>query len=352
MSLDELKKQKEELLKKLSNPEFLSNREKFEEASRELKTIEEKIFLFKEIEKLDKKINEAQEILKEANETELIDLANEEINKNLEKKQNIIEKLQKIEEKESENPDLKNNISGVILEIRPGTGGEEAALFASDLFRMYQKYANQKNWPVRIIDLNLTSLNGLKEGVLEIKSASAYEDLQYEAGVHRVQRIPVTEKSGRVHTSTATVAVIPQVKNPEIEIKPSDLEISFFRSSGPGGQNVQKVETAVRIIHKPTGLIVSCQSERSQSQNKEKAMEILKNKLFDIENKKRLTDESLKRKSQIGTAERAEKIRTYNFPQDRITDHRVKKSWHNLEEILAGNLDEIIETLKKEFHPE
>ncbi len=352
MPLDELKKQKEELLKKLSNPEFLSNREKFEEASRELKTIEEKIFLFKEIEKLDKKINEAQEILKEANETELIDLANEEINKNLEKKQNIIEKLQKIEEKENENSDLKNNISGVILEIRPGTGGEEAALFASDLFRMYQKYANQKNWPVRIIDLNLTSLNGLKEGVLEIKSASAYEDLQYEAGVHRVQRIPVTEKSGRVHTSTATVAVIPQVKNPEIEIKPSDLEISFFRSSGPGGQNVQKVETAVRIIHKPTGLIVSCQSERSQSQNKEKAMEILKNKLFDIENKKRLTDESLKRKSQIGTAERAEKIRTYNFPQDRITDHRVKKSWHNLEEILAGNLDEIIETLKKEFHPE
>ena len=352
MSLDELKKQKEELLKKLSNPEFLSNREKFEETSRELKAIEEKIFLFKEIEKLDKKINEAQEILKEANETELIDLANEEINKNLEKKQNIIEKLQKIEEKENENSDLKNNISGVILEIRPGTGGEEAALFASDLFRMYQKYANQKNWPVRIIDLNLTSLNGLKEGVLEIKSASAYEDLQYEAGVHRVQRIPVTEKSGRVHTSTATVAVIPQVKNPEIEIKPSDLEISFFRSSGPGGQNVQKVETAVRIIHKPTGLIVSCQSERSQSQNKEKAMEILKNKLFDIENKKRLTDESLKRKSQIGTAERAEKIRTYNFPQDRITDHRVKKSWHNLEEILAGNLDEIIETLKKEFHPE
>jgi len=352
MSLDELKKQKEELLKKLSNPEFLSNREKFEEASRELKAIEEKMFLLKEIEKLDKKINEAQEILKEANETELIDLANEEINKNLEKKQNIIEKLQKIEEKENENSDLKNNISGVILEIRPGTGGEEAALFASDLFRMYQKYANQKNWPVRIIDLNLTSLNGLKEGVLEIKSASAYEDLQYEAGVHRVQRIPVTEKSGRVHTSTATVAVIPQVKNPEIEIKPSDLEISFFRSSGPGGQNVQKVETAVRIIHKPTGLIVSCQSERSQSQNKEKAMEILKNKLFDIENKKRLTDESLKRKSQIGTAERAEKIRTYNFPQDRITDHRVKKSWHNLEEILAGNLDEIIETLKKEFHPE
>ena len=339
MSLDELKKQKEELLKKLSNPEFLSNREKFEEASRELKTIEEKIFLFKEIEKLDKKINEAQEILKEANETELIDLANEEINKNLEKKQNIIEKLQKIEEKENENSDLKNNISGVILEIRPGTGGEEAALFASDLFRMYQKYANQKNWPVRIIDLNLTSLNGLKEGVLEIKSASAYEDLQYEAGVHRVQRIPVTEKSGRVHTSTATVAVIPQVKNPEIEIKPSDLEISFFRSSGPGGQNVQKVETAVRIIHKPTGLIVSCQSERSQSQNKEKALSVLRSKLHQLaeQEKAKTMDELKGKKIKI---EWGNQVRSYIlYPYKMIRDEKTGQKNPRVEEVLEGNLD-------------
>jgi peptide chain release factor 1 len=220
------------------------------------------------------------------------------------------------------------------------------------LFEMYQKYAEKKGWKFIVLERKDNEYNGLRSATAQIIGENVYGVLKKENGVHRLVRIsPFSAKKLR-HTSFALVEVLPIIEEKEVPIKDEDLEISFFRSSGPGGQNVQKVETAVRIIHKPTGLIVSCQSERSQSQNKEKAMEILKNKLFDIENKKRLTDESLKRKSQIGTAERAEKIRTYNFPQDRITDHRVKKSWHNLEEILAGNLDEIIETLKKEFHPE
>ncbi|MGB9681134.1 MAG: peptide chain release factor 1 [Minisyncoccia bacterium] len=347
MNLKELKDKKENLLKKLSDPEFLSNKENFEKASKELKEIEQKLFYLKELEKIEKKIKEAQEILKDESDPELIALAEEEIQNNLEKKERLLKTIKEQEKQNNGNQGFKS----VILEIRPGTGGEEAALFAFDLFRMYQKYANKKGWPFRIIDMSFTSLEGLKEGILEIESPSAYENLKYEGGVHRVQRIPITEKSGRVHTSTATVAVIPQKENPSLEVKPSEIDISFFRSSGPGGQNVQKVETAVRIVHKPTGIVVTCQSERSQNQNRIKALEILKNKLIEIENQKRISEESFKRKSQIGKGERSEKIRTYNFPQDRVTDHRLKKSWHNLNEILEGNIDEIIESFKKEYPP-
>ena len=252
------------------------------------------------------------------------------------------------EQKSNSNYDQRS----ATLSVLAGAGGKDAEDWARMLFEMYQKYAEKKGWKFIVLERKDNEYNGLRSATAQIIGENVYGVLKKENGVHRLVRIsPFSAKKLR-HTSFALVEVLPIIEEKEIPIKDEDLEISFFRSSGPGGQNVQKVETAVRIIHKPTGLIVSCQSERSQSQNKEKAMEILKNKLFDIENKKRLTDESLKRKSQIGTAERAEKIRTYNFPQDRITDHRVKKSWHNLEEILAGNLDEIIETLKKEFHPE
>jgi len=342
MDLENLTKEKEQLLKKLSNPEFLSNSRNFEEASCRLKEIEQKINLLKEIKKAEKKITEAQEILAEASDKELLNLAEEEIKKNEEMKK---EALNLLENQESD----KTKIKSVILEIRAGTGGEEAALFAQDLFRLYQRYATKNNWSLKIINTSSTSLGGLKEGILEINGKAAYENLKFEGGVHRVQRIPETEKSGRVHTSTATIAILPQVENIQIDIRPEDIEETFYRSSGPGGQNVQKVESAVRLIHKPTGIIITCQSERYQKQNREKALEILRSKLWEIEQEKEFSQMTKERRNQIGHAERAEKIRTYNFPQDRVTDHRIKKSWHNMNNILEGNLEEIIEVLKKEF---
>jgi len=348
MELEKLEEEKEDLFKKLSDPGFLSNKKNFEEASRQLKKVEEKINFLKTLTKTEKKIKEAEEILAEATDDELLSLAEEDLKKNKGIKERILaEKAKKL----AENSGV-SEIKGIIVEIRAGTGGGEAALFAHDLFRMYNRYAETKGWPVKIIDMNKTALDGLKEGTMEINNKEAFNDLQYEAGVHRVQRIPATEKSGRIHTSTATVAILPQVKNVEIEIKTEDLEETFFRSSGPGGQNVQKVESAVRLVHKPTGLTVVCQSGRTQRGNREKALELLKNKVLIKAQEEVTGKEEKERRDQIGHAERSEKIRTYNFPQDRITDHRIKKSWHNIEQILGGNLDEIIKDIKKEYHQE
>jgi len=346
MRLEELEKEKEELFKKLSDPGFLSNKKDFEEASRQLKKIEEEINFLRTLAKIDKKIKGAEEILAEATDDELLSLAEEDIKKNKELKESLLAKL---EAKKLENSNT-TKIEGIIIEIRAGTGGGEAALFAQDLFRMYNRYADNKGWPIKIINMNKTALDGIKEGVMEINNKEAFENLKYEAGVHRVQRIPITEKSGRIHTSTATVAVLPQIKNIQIEIKPEDIEESFFRSSGPGGQNVQKVESAVRLVHKPSGLTVVCQSGRKQKENREKALELLKNKVLIKRQEETVGKEEKERRDQIGHAERSEKIRTYNFPQDRITDHRIKKSWHNIEQVLDGSLDAIIEDIKKEYH--
>ena len=348
MRLEKLEKEKEELFKKLSDPGFLSNRKNFEEASRQLKKIEEEINFLRTLAKIEKKIKEAEEILAEATDDELLSLAEEDIKKNKKLKESLLSKL---EAKKLENSNT-TKIEGIIIEIRAGTGGGEAALFAQDLFRMYNRYADNKGWPIKIINMNKTALDGIKEGVMEINNKEAFENLKYEAGVHRVQRIPLTEKSGRIHTSTATVAVLPQIKNIQIEIKPEDIEESFFRSSGPGGQNVQKVESAVRLVHKPSGLTVVCQSGRKQKENREKALELLKNKVLIKRQEETVGKEEKERRDQIGHAERSEKIRTYNFPQDRITDHRIKKSWHNIEQVLDGSLDAIIEDIKKEYHQE
>lgn len=239
--------------------------------------------------------------------------------------------------------------SEVIVEIRAGAGGEEAALFAVRLFEMYKKYAILEGWRLDVLDYSQTTLGGYKNMVFELAGKEVYDKMQYESGVHRVQRIPETEKSGRVHTSTATVAVLPKAKETDLEIKPEDLEISFYRSGGPGGQNVNKVSTAVRLAHKPSGLVVSSQKERSQARNKESALEILRAKLLDIKQRQETGFITEERRKQIGSADRSEKIRTYNFPQDRITDHRIKKSWGNIQKILDGHLDPLVDELAQEM---
>jgi peptide chain release factor 1 len=239
------------------------------------------------------------------------------------------------------------NPNSIIIEIRAGTGGEEAALFASDLFKMYSSYARSKDWKQKVLDSHLTSLGGVKQIVFQIKGDDAWPRLRYEGGVHRVQRTPQTEKGGRIHTSTATVAVLPKPKKEEIKIKPSDIKIDYYRASGPGGQYVNKRETAVRITHNSTGITVTSQTERNQLENKENAMSILSARLMERKMREQQEKMSGNRKDQIGSGERAEKIRTYNFPQSRITDHRINKSWHDLEKIMGGKLDKVTKKLMK-----
>ena len=238
-------------------------------------------------------------------------------------------------------------MSSIIMEIRGGAGGEEAALFARDLFKMYSKYAEMQGWEVKILDSNQTEIGGLKQIIFEIKGEDAFSKMKYEGGVHRVQRVPKTEKGNRIHTSTVSVAVLPASEKTKAEIKPGDLKIDIYKSSGPGGQNVNKRETAVRITHIPTGIVVSSQNERNQLRNKQNAISILDAKLQDLKERKEFEKLDEKRKTQIGWAQRSEKIRTYNFPQDRITDHRINKKWHNIEGIMEGKLKPIISALQK-----
>jgi len=237
--------------------------------------------------------------------------------------------------------------SSIIMEIRAGAGGEEAALFAADLFKMYSKYAVSQDWKQKTLDSHLTELGGIKQITFEIKGENTFSKMKYEAGVHRVQRIPETEKSGRIHTSTATVAVLPKPKTTDVNIRQDQIKIDHYRASGPGGQYVNTRDTAIRITHIPTGLVVTSQTERSQFQNKENALAILSARLLEKKQTEEMEKLGGERKAQIHAAMRAEKIRTYNFPQDRITDHRIKKKWHNLEDIMNGKLDKMLKTLQK-----
>ena len=238
----------------------------------------------------------------------------------------------------------------VIMEIRAGAGGEEAGLFAADLFRMYSRYASAKGWPTDVLSSNETGIGGFKEIIFEISGRSAYGKLKYESGVHRVQRVPVTESSGRIHTSTATVAVLPEAQEVDIAIDPNDLRIDTFRASGAGGQHVNKVDSAVRITHLPTGMVVTCQDERSQIKNRAKAMAVLRARLLDMERQRQFQEVSDARRSQVGTGDRSEKIRTYNYPQGRVSDHRIGLTLHNLESVLEGDLDEIIDAVAAADH--
>ena len=242
---------------------------------------------------------------------------------------------------------IKILMNKLILEIRAGAGGDEAAIFAGDLARMYQKYAAKRGWAFQVLDSNETSLNGYKTLIAGIRGENCYENLKLESGVHRVQRIPATERSGRVHTSTASVAVLPEVEPKAVQVNEGDLEVTFSRGGGPGGQNVNKVETAVRILHKPTGIVVASRAERSQFANRERAMSVLRAKLYEAQMEAEMKKTGASRKEQIGSADRSEKIRTYNFPDDRITDHRVNAKVHNIEKILDGNLDILLEKIAK-----
>ena len=332
-----VEKRYNELTEEISKPEVIADQANWRKLMKEHGSIEEIVNKYKEYKQVKADIDSAKEML---NDKELHELAQMEIVTGEEKLLAIEEELKILLLPKDPNDD-KN----VIVEIRGGAGGEEAALFAGVLFRMYSRYAERHRWKVEIMNDNPTGLGGYKEVVFMISGSGAYSKLKFESGVHRVQRVPETEASGRIHTSTVTVAVLPELEDVEVEINPSDLKIDTYRSSGAGGQHVNKTESAIRITHMPTGIVVACQEERSQIQNRERAMTMLRAKLFEVQEEERNRKMASDKKMQVGTGDRSEKIRTYNYPQGRITDHRIKFDVFQMEAFLDGELDEMIDAL-------
>ena len=324
----------------LAQPDIASNHELIQELSKERSSIESIVALYDRYQDVTRQKIDADTIIKESDDDEITAMAEEE-RLNLVRSQNELEQhiLTSLISKDP------NDEKDVIVEIRAGAGGEEAALFAEDLYRMYARYAQNKSWSVDIIDGNTTGIGGFKEIVFEVRGIGAFSRLKHESGVHRVQRIPATETGGRIHTSTATVAVLPEAEEVDIEVEPNDLRIDIFHSGGHGGQNVQKVATAVRITHIPSGIVATCQDERSQLKNKQRAMGVLRARLLDVETTKKQAELAADRRSQVGTGDRSEKVRTYNYPQNRVTDHRISVTSHNLDRILAGEIDDFIDNL-------
>lgn len=337
--LDFILEKHEELSMKVSDPDVINNQPLWQKYIKEMGEMEPIVNKYKEYKKAKEEISEAKEMLDSGDE-ELKELAKMELSE-------LEDKLPQMEE------DLKilllpkdpNDEKNVFLEIRAGTGGEEAALFAQDLLRMYLRYAERRGWKTEIMDANDTGIGGIKEAIVLIKGKGAYSRLKYESGTHRVQRVPETESSGRIHTSAATVAVLPEVDDVEVEINPNDVRVDVYRSSGNGGQCVNTTDSAVRLTHIPTGLVVTCQDEKSQIKNKEKAFKVLRSRLYDLKLQEQNDEISAERRSQVGSGDRSERIRTYNFPQGRVTDHRIGMTLYKLDGFLDGEIDEIIDGL-------
>lgn len=335
--LENIEKKYEEITKELTDPETLKNVNLLTELSKKQSSLEETVILYRKYKQILKNIKEDEELLKDS---ELKDIAKEELNSLEEEQKQIESKLEVLLLPKDEN-DEKN----VIMEIRGAAGGDEANIFAGDLFRMYQRYAEKQNWKIEIINAEESSSGGFSQIECLIKGTRVYSKLKYESGAHRVQRIPQTESGGRIHTSTATVIVMPEEENVEIEVKPEDIKVDVYRSGGAGGQSVNTTDSAVRMTHLPTGIVVTCQNERSQLQNKEKALQILKSKIYEEQKRKQEEESGIERRSKIGTGDRSEKIRTYNYPQNRVTDHRIGLTLNKLDRIIEGDLEEVIESL-------
>ncbi|MCJ7425772.1 MAG: peptide chain release factor 1 [Dehalococcoidales bacterium] len=338
--LNQIEKRYEELNRQISKPEIATDLKKVQALAQERAGIEDVVATYRKYKATTKQLEDTKAMLDSKLDEEMAALARQEIEKLLPQQDRLLEAL-----KLALLPKDANDDRDIIIEIRAGAGGNEAGLFAADLFRMYSRYALSKGWAVDIINSNESGIGGFKEIIFEVRGKGAFSRLKYERGVHRVQRVPVTESSGRLHTSTATVAILPQADEVEVKINPDDLRIDIYHSGGAGGQNVNKVATAVRITHLPTGIVSTCQDERSQLRNRTKAMSVLRARLLDIERTKQEAAITQQRRSQVGTGDRAEKIRTYNFPQDRVSDHRLGKNLHNLPRIMDGELDELIDAL-------
>jgi len=338
--LEKLEKRYREIDEKMARPEVATDLQQLQALAQERASLDEVVTIYREYRAVAKSLDETRGMLDDELDDDMAALARQEI-------ESLEAKLDKLtaELKIALLPKDPNDEKDIIMEIRAGAGGNEAALFAADLFRMYSRYAQSRGWETEILSMNESGIGGFKEIIFEVRGKGAFSRLKYERGVHRVQRVPVTEASGRIHTSTATVAVLPKAEEVDIDISPDDLKVDIFHSGSAGGQNVNKVATAVRMTHLPTGMVVTCQDERSQLQNKTKALAVLRTRLLDIERQKQEQQITSDRRKQVGTGDRAEKIRTYNFPQDRISDHRVNFNLHNLPRFMEGELDELIDTL-------